>query len=248
MTNAFSSPPCGPSRLDTGRSAASDGVPPGACRRAGPAGPCGGDHYTPREKVKLRRSHPTMPRGCRCSAHDVARLEVKTPPGHHPASDTPGGRAGDHPYPSRRRPDRRAHRRRHHAPVPGSPPTIADVGLIGGGAGKVHRIFRRSRKRPLSLTGVDARLAAKIAWHNFCIWFDEQFGGHVLPLRISWPGNLLLSPTNRSRNPARCPFASYIWGSISTEGQSCQAPRASPFADHGLIWLEQQCYACGYGI
>jgi len=36
--------------------------------------------------------------------------------------------------------------------------------------------LRRERERPHALSGLPARLAAQIAWHNFCIWLHEQLG------------------------------------------------------------------------
>ena len=36
--------------------------------------------------------------------------------------------------------------------------------------------FRLARERPHSLDGLQARLAAKLALHNFCIWFNAQLG------------------------------------------------------------------------
>jgi hypothetical protein len=41
---------------------------------------------------------------------------------------------------------------------------------------KVHHSFRLSRERPHDLTGFQARLAAKMTLHNFCIWLNEQLG------------------------------------------------------------------------
>ena len=41
---------------------------------------------------------------------------------------------------------------------------------------KLHNQFRLSRERPHRLQGFEARLAAKAALHNFCIWFNEQVG------------------------------------------------------------------------
>ena len=41
---------------------------------------------------------------------------------------------------------------------------------------EVHHSFRLSRERPHDLTGLQARLAAKMALHNFCIWLNEQLG------------------------------------------------------------------------
>jgi hypothetical protein len=41
---------------------------------------------------------------------------------------------------------------------------------------KIHHTFGLSRERPHALTGFQARLAAKMALHNFCIWLNEQLG------------------------------------------------------------------------
>ena len=41
---------------------------------------------------------------------------------------------------------------------------------------KLHHTFRLDRERPHDLSGFQARLAAKIALHNFCIWLNEQLG------------------------------------------------------------------------
>lgn len=41
---------------------------------------------------------------------------------------------------------------------------------------KLHHTFRLDRERPHDLRGFQARLAAKIALHNFCLWFNEQLG------------------------------------------------------------------------
>jgi hypothetical protein len=41
---------------------------------------------------------------------------------------------------------------------------------------KVHHTFGLSRERPHELRGFQARLAAKMALHNFCIWLNEQRG------------------------------------------------------------------------
>lgn len=41
---------------------------------------------------------------------------------------------------------------------------------------KLHNTFRLSRERPHQLNGFQARLAAKVALHNFCIWLNEQLG------------------------------------------------------------------------
>jgi hypothetical protein len=41
---------------------------------------------------------------------------------------------------------------------------------------KLHNTFRLNRERPHDLTGFQARLSAKAALHNFCIWLNEQLG------------------------------------------------------------------------
>lgn len=41
---------------------------------------------------------------------------------------------------------------------------------------KLLNTFRLARERPHDLTGFQARLAAKVALHNFCIWFNLQLG------------------------------------------------------------------------
>lgn len=41
---------------------------------------------------------------------------------------------------------------------------------------KLHPTFRPLRQRPHTLAGFQARLAAKAALHNFCIWLNDQFG------------------------------------------------------------------------
>jgi Transposase DDE domain len=41
---------------------------------------------------------------------------------------------------------------------------------------KLAHTFRLDRERPHDLSGFWARLAAKIALHNFCIWLNEQLG------------------------------------------------------------------------
>jgi hypothetical protein len=41
---------------------------------------------------------------------------------------------------------------------------------------KLHHTFGLSRERPHDLSGFQARLAAKLALHNFCIWFNEHLG------------------------------------------------------------------------
>jgi hypothetical protein len=41
---------------------------------------------------------------------------------------------------------------------------------------KLHNTFRLNRERPHELAGFQARLAAKMALHNFCIWLNGQLG------------------------------------------------------------------------
>ena len=41
---------------------------------------------------------------------------------------------------------------------------------------KLHHTFRLDRERPHELSGLQARLVAKIALHNFCIWVNDQLG------------------------------------------------------------------------
>jgi hypothetical protein len=41
---------------------------------------------------------------------------------------------------------------------------------------KLHNMFRLNRERPYHLDGFRSRLAAKIALHNFCIWFNRAYG------------------------------------------------------------------------
>jgi len=41
---------------------------------------------------------------------------------------------------------------------------------------KLQHTFRLDRERPHELSGLQARLAAKIALHNFCIWLNKQLG------------------------------------------------------------------------
>jgi len=41
---------------------------------------------------------------------------------------------------------------------------------------KLHHTFRLDRERSHDLSGFQARLAAKIALHNFCMWLNEQLG------------------------------------------------------------------------
>jgi len=54
--------------------------------------------------------------------------------------------------------------------------------------GCLHHSFRLNRERPHDLSGFSARLSAKVALHNFCIWFNEQLGRPCLAFAdlIDW--------------------------------------------------------------
>ena len=41
---------------------------------------------------------------------------------------------------------------------------------------KLHDTFGLRRERPHDISGLRARLAARVALHNFCIWLNEQLG------------------------------------------------------------------------
>ncbi|HLX55853.1 MAG TPA: hypothetical protein VKR83_02400 [Ktedonobacteraceae bacterium] len=41
---------------------------------------------------------------------------------------------------------------------------------------KLLNTFRLARERPHALDGLQARLAAKVALHNFCIWLNVRLG------------------------------------------------------------------------
>jgi len=45
---------------------------------------------------------------------------------------------------------------------------------------KLHYTFGLARERPHDITGFQARLAAKVALHNFCIWLNTQHGRPLL--------------------------------------------------------------------
>jgi hypothetical protein len=45
---------------------------------------------------------------------------------------------------------------------------------------KLLNAFRLARERPHDLTGFQARLAAKVSLHNFCIWINAQLGREPL--------------------------------------------------------------------
>lgn len=46
----------------------------------------------------------------------------------------------------------------------------------------LHHLFRLDRERPHDLSGFQARLAAKMTLHHFCIWVNEQLGRPRLAL------------------------------------------------------------------
>lgn len=54
--------------------------------------------------------------------------------------------------------------------------------------GCLHQRFGLSRERPHALEGFQARLAAKAALHNFCIWLNQQLGRPPLAFAdlIAW--------------------------------------------------------------
>lgn len=54
---------------------------------------------------------------------------------------------------------------------------------------KLIQTFRLDRERPHQLTGFHARLAAKVALHNVCLWLNHQFGRPLLSFAdlIDWP-------------------------------------------------------------
>jgi hypothetical protein len=53
---------------------------------------------------------------------------------------------------------------------------------------KLLNTFRLCRDRPHDLAGFQARLAAKVALHNFCIWLNQQLGRPLLAFAdlIAW--------------------------------------------------------------
>ena len=48
--------------------------------------------------------------------------------------------------------------------------------------------FRLRQERPHDLTGLQARLAAKVALHNFCLWLNRRLGrpGLAFADLIAW--------------------------------------------------------------
>jgi hypothetical protein len=48
--------------------------------------------------------------------------------------------------------------------------------IVEASNNKLHHTFRLDRERPHALSGLQARLAAKLALHYFCIWLNEQLG------------------------------------------------------------------------
>lgn len=53
---------------------------------------------------------------------------------------------------------------------------------------KLHDVFRLDRERPHELSGFHARLSAKMALHNFCIWLNQQLDRPLLAFAdlIDW--------------------------------------------------------------
>ena len=47
-------------------------------------------------------------------------------------------------------------------------------------SGKLLNTFRLARERPHALDGFQARLVAKVALHNFCIWLNLHLGREPL--------------------------------------------------------------------
>ena len=54
--------------------------------------------------------------------------------------------------------------------------------------GKLHTTFGLSRERPHAIGGFEARLAARVALHNFCIWLNRRLGRSSLAFAelLSW--------------------------------------------------------------
>jgi hypothetical protein len=46
--------------------------------------------------------------------------------------------------------------------------------IVATGYDKLYHPFRLDRERPHELRGFQARLTAKVAWQNCCIWLNEQ--------------------------------------------------------------------------
>jgi hypothetical protein len=53
---------------------------------------------------------------------------------------------------------------------------------------KLHHTFRLDRERPHALGGLLARLAAKVALHNFCMWLNRHLGRPLLAFAdlVAW--------------------------------------------------------------
>jgi hypothetical protein len=48
--------------------------------------------------------------------------------------------------------------------------------MVETGYDKLYPMFRLDREQPHDVGGLPARLAAKLAVHNCCLWFNEQLG------------------------------------------------------------------------
>lgn len=53
---------------------------------------------------------------------------------------------------------------------------------------KLHHAFGLRGERPHEMSGLRARLAARVALHNFCIWLNERLGRPRLAFAdlLSW--------------------------------------------------------------
>jgi hypothetical protein len=47
---------------------------------------------------------------------------------------------------------------------------------VGSVSEKLHRTFGLGRERPHELAGFQTRLAARVAWHSFCICLNGKLG------------------------------------------------------------------------
>jgi hypothetical protein len=57
---------------------------------------------------------------------------------------------------------------------------------------KLHDTFGLRRERPHDMAGLRARLAARVALHNFCIWLNEQLGRPKKLLKAGKPKKVAL--------------------------------------------------------
>ncbi len=61
---------------------------------------------------------------------------------------------------------------------------------------KLLDTFGLARERPHHLTGFRARLAAKVALHNFCRWLNHLFDRDPLGFAVCLIGNAVGNPTS----------------------------------------------------